>query len=333
MWRRGATDGDQFMEKIMWERAITILAKKLVTPSSGIIDVGANIGGVSHAFSQIVPDGKVIAIEANRSLIRQIRFRKYRYHLTNLVILNRAAYKQNYRILKLWIDSSPYASSSSLYRIEQNHKKRLVPTITLDSLKVKNLSLIKIDVEGAEVDVLLGAKNTISNRSPWIIFEIEVPIRTTEKNPISMLDGYGYLFFDVNTLERISYESLNLNPGVFNLLAVPRTKVFDVQKQLIQNLDLGDEIDLKKGEYLFSVELGGDLGCKQGIGIWNLTESNWEIYYETRMSSLVHTTNSCLPVYLDQDSKVEIRFGLECPHAHFVTSKVYSLNFLISQDQ
>lgn len=57
----------------MWERAITGLANKLISSDSGIIDVGANIGGVCHAFAQLVPDGKVIAIEANRSLIKQIK--------------------------------------------------------------------------------------------------------------------------------------------------------------------------------------------------------------------------------------------------------------------
>jgi len=83
----------------MWERAITGLAKKLLSSDSGIIDVGANIGGVSHAFAQLVPDGKVIAIEANRLLIKQIRRKKRQYQLTNLHIRNRAAYKKTSRFL------------------------------------------------------------------------------------------------------------------------------------------------------------------------------------------------------------------------------------------
>jgi FkbM family methyltransferase len=315
----------------MWERAITGLASKLLLDDSGIIDVGANIGGVSHAFSQIVPRGSVVAIEANPGLKKVIRKRINRFKLSNVRVLNRAAYKKNFRILKLYTDQSTYASSSSLYRSEENQKQRRVLTVKLDSLRVKNLRLIKIDVEGAEVDVLLGAKEIINKLQPWIIFEVEIPIRSNEENPMLILDGYNYKFFNVNVLEEIQYDDLLDYPGVFNLLAVPGNKVFQVKKQALYPIGIQQILNLKKGDYLFDISLDGEPKCIQGIGIWNLDDESWEIYYETRLSSLSHSTNSCLPVYLNSDAALEIRFGLSCLHNHFVQAQLYSLEFEITR--
>lgn len=48
----------------------------------------------------------------------------------------------------------------------------LVQCFTLDSFKFKNVGFIKIDVEGAEKQVLLGAKETLKNNAPLIRIEI-----------------------------------------------------------------------------------------------------------------------------------------------------------------
>ena len=47
-----------------------------------------------------------------------------------------------------------------------------VDLITLDSQKINNVGLIKIDVEGYELDVLIGAKKTIIENNPIILCEV-----------------------------------------------------------------------------------------------------------------------------------------------------------------
>jgi hypothetical protein len=44
-------------------------------------------------------------------------------------------------------------------------------TETLDDQDIPHVGLIKIDVEGSEIPVLLGGKRTIVRDRPWIIVE------------------------------------------------------------------------------------------------------------------------------------------------------------------
>ncbi len=50
-----------------------------------------------------------------------------------------------------------------------------VPMKTLDSFKLENVGLIKIDTEGYEFPVLLGAKETIERCKPRVIIEVHSP--------------------------------------------------------------------------------------------------------------------------------------------------------------
>ena len=63
-----------------------------------------------------------------------------------------------------------------LYVKKEGHLKREeiynIPVITLDSLNIKNISVMKIDVEGHELEALKGAKKTIQNSKPVIILEV-----------------------------------------------------------------------------------------------------------------------------------------------------------------
>lgn len=67
-----------------------------------------------------------------------------------------------------------------------------VPVARLDSLHL-DPAVIKIDVEGAEVDVLRGAQNTIATHHPTIFFECWEDERGQRTSEIfATLDDFGY---------------------------------------------------------------------------------------------------------------------------------------------
>jgi FkbM family methyltransferase len=67
-----------------------------------------------------------------------------------------------------------------------------VPIKTLDSFKIKNVGLIKIDTEGYEIPVLLGARKTILRWKPRIIIEVHSPYKEQTTIITNMLKKMGY---------------------------------------------------------------------------------------------------------------------------------------------
>ena len=97
-----------------------------------------------------------------------------------------------------------------------NLPKRNIPINLLDEVIVeKSLpqpDFIKIDVEGFEYDVLLGAKNTLSNSKPILFIEIANSLKRHDKTFINdkskiifdLLRNLGYNAF---CSKRINYRS------------------------------------------------------------------------------------------------------------------------------
>ena len=76
-----------------------------------------------------------------------------------------------------------------------------IEKITIDSLYLENVSLMKIDVEGHELSVLKGAEQTILKNKPVIILEILGGVYRCNANDqenakindvIQLLKNYGY---------------------------------------------------------------------------------------------------------------------------------------------
>lgn len=67
-----------------------------------------------------------------------------------------------------------------------------VPLVTIDSLQLKRLDLIKIDIEGMEVDALEGAQKTIQKFLPILVIE---KIKSDENLLKNFLNSMGYRIY------------------------------------------------------------------------------------------------------------------------------------------
>jgi len=141
-----------------------------------VFDIGANIGELSLLFSRFVgSSGQVHAFEASQltfdklSTVCKIANRPQ-------IILNHLAVADQEKILKLNVYSEEYSGWNSLaHRPLENYGINIKPvyiedihSITLDNYcetnKIEFIDLLKIDVEGAEYQVLLGAKYLFENK-------------------------------------------------------------------------------------------------------------------------------------------------------------------------
>jgi FkbM family methyltransferase len=151
------------------------------TPKEGdiVVDVGAHVGPYTIIASKRVgPNGKVVSIEADPDnfdlLSRNIQLNK----LSNVIALNYAVYSKEERI-KLYLPSGGAGEKSSYTKYNTIMSDRAhgeekfveVKANTLDYLlqsnmiKQEEVNWIKIDVEGAEYEVLKGAKEILSKSS------------------------------------------------------------------------------------------------------------------------------------------------------------------------
>ena len=153
------------------------------TPKEGdvVIDIGAHIGRYTIIGAKRVgTNGKVVAIEANPSNFEMLNRNIKLNRLTNIISLNNAVYSKETKI-KLYLPGEELGHT--IYntvmsdRAKNEDKFVEVSANTLDyflQLKgITDVNWIKIDVEGAEFEVLKGATNVLS-KSKDIALLIEI---------------------------------------------------------------------------------------------------------------------------------------------------------------
>lgn len=119
-----------------------------------VIDCGANVGELKYALDFHNNYIKYIAFEPDDSVYKCLEL-----NLKNeATLINKALSIEN-SVKELFVDSD--GANTSLVDFGSSEKYE-VEVITLDSLNLKNIKLLKIDAEGYEPEVLKGAKNTLS---------------------------------------------------------------------------------------------------------------------------------------------------------------------------
>jgi FkbM family methyltransferase len=189
-------------------------------PSEGsiVIDIGAHIGPYTIIASKRVgSQGKVVAIEADPDnfdiLTRNINLNR----LTNVIALNYAVYSKE-ETVKLYLPSTEDQSSYTKYNSVMSDrglgetKFVEVKANTLDHLLQKNgirhedVNWIKIDVEGAEFEVLKGAKDILS-KSRDISLLIEVHNLNGSTNLYEQIKEFLSLYSFTIDYEKIYQEN------------------------------------------------------------------------------------------------------------------------------
>src|ERR671932_2740507 len=179
-----------------------------------VLDVGAHIGKYTIIASKRVgANGKVIAIEAHPGNYEMLNRNIKLNGLTNVTTLNYAVYSKESKV-KLFLPGEK--SNRSIYntllpsRATDEGKFVEVSADTLDNLLQKNgisnaeVNWLKIDVEGAELEVLKGAHVVLSN-SNNIRLLIEVHNIADDKNlytPImDLMEKYNFSVEFENTYD------------------------------------------------------------------------------------------------------------------------------------
>lgn len=152
----------------VFEKSITNFVKSNVLAGQRVIDIGANIGYYTLLFSSLVGNsGTVFSFEPAPDNYKLLQQNITANKIKNTKSRNVAISDFNGKT-KLYLS----ASNSGCHKITfmPNSKSVDIDVITLN---YDDISLIKIDVEGAELDVLHGIESIINKCHPILIMEFE----------------------------------------------------------------------------------------------------------------------------------------------------------------
>jgi FkbM family methyltransferase len=164
---------------------------KVLRPRSVFIDVGAHIGRYFFPIAKLVGEnGLVIAIEPDPPAFKSLLMGVKLNNLRNVLVLNIALGDGEDRAIlcqKLVTATSSIAEFDKCRRFVEVPLKRLDSVV--EELRLKRVDAIKIDVEGAEIQVLKGAVNTITRFKPFIVIEV----RNSNINEfVRIIESLGY---------------------------------------------------------------------------------------------------------------------------------------------
>jgi FkbM family methyltransferase len=192
-----------------WEPKVVRAITDIVKPGMTVIDIGAHIGYYTLLFAKCVgPGGRVFAFEpfpGNFALLqRNINLN----NLKNVQLMREAIFSRTQQMTISAPEDEPNPGSGSMHE-EAGQRQYQVEAITLDDF-CDRLALqpdvVKMDIEGAEYDALLGARKAIGLCRPKLLIELHHFDGNVGAAPApKLLTEWGYQVKWVENWELTSY--------------------------------------------------------------------------------------------------------------------------------
>lgn len=246
---------DQWMVEIL----------NLIIPysNSKFIDVGVNIGQTLLKVKSVDHNIQYIGFEPNPACLFYLdKLVKHNKLENALIVPAGIALKTNIETLHFYNgnDAESSASIMSKFRNQARTHTKKVSVFSVKDLQLSinfdGMSILKIDVEGSEAEVLEGFKNLIAKNNPFILIEI-LPVYNDLKKP-----------------ERLASQN-----HIQSLLKNLRYKMFRIEKSknslegFTEIFDIGVHSDLNNCDYIgvpeIKIELFKSLILKQKLKIFS----------------------------------------------------------------
>ncbi len=192
-----------------WEPHSLKIWMELSKISNVIMDIGANTGIYSLISKTVNPESKVFSFEPipriYHRLVDNCNINHFDIAYNNIAISDKDGKSVIY---DLPIEHHYLASLNKSELLHQTKKPLEIPITTnklssfIEKKGLQNIDLMKIDVEGHEVEVLLGMEKYLKEYQPNILIEIksiELAVKIQE-----LVEDIDYVYFDIN-------ETLGLN--------------------------------------------------------------------------------------------------------------------------
>ena len=194
------------------------LFRDVLKQSDVVLDVGANIGTHTLAFSEIVgPTGKVFAFEPERFNFNTLAGNLAINNILNVYPVQTAIADEPGAIAVPELDHNSTFNFGGI-ELKRDYSKNIyysVPKMKIDKVILERCNLIKIDIEGMECEALIGAEETIKKFKPMLYVENDRPDNT--KKIIKTIRSHNY---EIYQHEAMMYNPNNYERNTNNVLTV-----------------------------------------------------------------------------------------------------------------
>lgn len=187
--------------------------RRTVGPGVTFWDVGANVGffsllaarlgGTVHAFEPVRENVEVLAGNIRENGLND------RIHVHPVAVAAEPG-----RASLLVVEDPSWSHLADRGRHPRTREEVDVEVVTLDGLELSPPDVVKIDVEGSEIDVLRGAARLLREHGPTLIVELH----ETNVEVCEILDGAGY------AVENLEGPGPVVDAGAVHILARPRAR-------------------------------------------------------------------------------------------------------------
>ena len=187
------------------------------------LDVGANVGQSSYAFRRIFPHAELHAFEPNpkifHTLVKNLKNSQINLHNVGLGKKKNTGYIYipEYRNVLFTglaacdrIQAEKHVQKLNLFKFHSSNFVTLQQSVLIETGDFFELrpDLIKIDVEGFEIEVLQGLTRTIESLKPLILVECS----ETHDEVSKFLSKYSYRNFEFSRKDKAWIPSKRSNP-------------------------------------------------------------------------------------------------------------------------
>jgi len=257
------------------------------------IDVGANIGNHTIFFSKFCKSTQVISIELNCEIYKVLQ--QNVINSPNVSTIN-IGVGEKFKHVKI---SNIDETNVGMTKIIGENGDIVVDTLDSILSDVNNISIIKIDVEGYEKNVLIGAKNIISKHSPVIIAELRDEKEFDEFEKIS--NDIGYFTDKINYASTPTYFWYKKNEIYDFVYIIPTYERFDKVKPLIDDI-------LTKNLNTLIIVLSDGSSDKRYKTLINFNKR--VVYIENRTNNAKEKYWLTVNTLLNEMSKYKFKYGV-----------------------
>jgi FkbM family methyltransferase len=186
--------------------------RRTLGPGGVFIDVGSNLGYTALLAAGIVgPSGRVIALDAQRECAEATRANARLNGLSQVEVLHSAAAAQSGAAEVIVTQDPLWTRLASVGEHPLEVRREQVETTSIDDLVERfglpAVNVVKIDVEGAELDVISGMRRVLAGQRPFVIAEMH-----DRNEPFARaLADAGYRVVNLDGLEPVAFAGANVH--------------------------------------------------------------------------------------------------------------------------